>query len=111
MGFAGFTAELGLDALDLLELLQMAKRRVGLHIDLKEVGYEADIVRVVLVDFLESQFVITSLEDASIRRIKEQFPDVRVGLSLGRDLDNATPWRRLAVRVSELFPASRLKAC
>lgn len=106
-----FMAELGLDALDLRMLLDLVKGRAGLHIDLKEVGYEDDIMRVVLARFAESEFVITSLEDVSIRAIKERFPAVRAGLSLGRDLDHAAPWRRLAVRLSELFPAGRLTAC
>ncbi|HET6309957.1 MAG TPA: glycerophosphodiester phosphodiesterase [Candidatus Nitrosotalea sp.] len=111
ISIAEFRTELGPDALDLPELLEMAKGRVGLHIDLKEVGYEADVVRVVLADFTESQFVITSLEVVSIRAIKERFPTVRAGLSLGRDLDHATPWHWLGVRLSELFPANRLTAC
>lgn len=111
MSRAEFTGEVGRAALDLPDLLQMAKGRVGLHIDLKEVGYEADIVRGVLADFAESQFVITSLEDVSISTIKEHFPTVRTGLSLGRDLDNATPWRRLGVRLTELFPGRRVAAC
>jgi glycerophosphoryl diester phosphodiesterase len=108
---AEFRAEVGPDALELSELLEMAKGRVGLQIDLKEVGYEADIVRRVLADFAESEFLITSLEDVSIRTIKERYPTVRAGLSLGRDLDHATAWHRLAIRLSELFPARRLKAC
>lgn len=108
---AELSAEVGPDALDLRELLEMAKGRVGLHIDLKEVGYEADVVRLVLTGFNESQFVITSLEDVSIRTIKERFPTVHAGLSLGRNLDHATARRWLTVRLSELFPNRRLMAC
>ncbi|GAC1506407.1 MAG: hypothetical protein NVS1B3_06020 [Candidatus Dormibacteraceae bacterium] len=110
ISLAEFKGELGPDGLDLTDLLEMAKGRIRLHIDLKEVGYEADVVRLVLASFPESQFVITSLEDVSIRTIKELFPAVRAGLSLGRDLDKATPWHRLSVRLSELFPARRLRA-
>lgn len=108
---ADFMSELGLNALDLPMLLDLVNGRAGLHIDLKEVGYEADIVRIVLAGFKESQFVITSLEDVSIREIKEQYPSVQAGLSLGRDLDHAAPRRRLLVRWSELYPAGRLTAC
>ncbi len=111
MSRAEFTGEVGRDALDLGELLQMAKGRVGLHIDLKEIGYEADLVRLVLTGFAESEFVMTSLEDVSIAAIKGHFPAVRAGLSLGRDLDHATLWRRLRVRLSELFPGRRVAAC
>lgn len=105
------TAELGSEALTLRELLDIANGRVGLHIDLKEVGYEAEIVSLALAHFSTGQFVITSLEDVSIRTIKEQFPHVRAGLSLGRDIDEMPVWRRLLVRLSELFPDRRLRRC
>lgn len=106
-----FSIELGRRALGLDELLEIAKGRVGLHVDLKEIGYEADIVRRLRADFDESKFVITSLEDVSIRTIKEEFPTVRAGLSLGRDMTHASTSQRLRVRMSELFPDRRLKAC
>lgn len=106
-----FRAELGPDALEVGELVEMAKGRVGLHVDLKEVGYEDDVVRLLIASLPESRFVITSFEDISVRTIKGRFPAIRVGLSLGRDLYDASPWRRLAVRLSELFPAGRLTAC
>ena len=108
---AEFSSELGRRALGLDELLEIAKGRVALHVDLKEVGYEAAIVRLVQANFAESQFVITSLEDVSIRTIKEEFPTVRAGLSLGRDMTHASRLQRLRVRLSELFPGRRLKAC
>ena len=103
--------ELGSEVLTLHELLDIAKGPVGLHIDLKQVGYEADIVSLALEHRNESQFVITSLEDVSIRTIKEQFPQVRAGLSLGRVVDGLPVWRRLTVRLSELFPGRRLRRC
>jgi glycerophosphoryl diester phosphodiesterase len=109
--FEEVKAELGSQALTLHELLDIANGRVGLHIDLKEVGYEAEIVSLALAHFTAGQFVITSLEDVSIRTIKEQFPQVRAGLSLGRDINEVPVWRRLGVRLSELFPDRRLRRC
>ncbi len=109
--FEEVTAELGSELLTLHELLDIANGPVGLHIDLKEVGYEAEIVNLALAHFNAGQFVITSLEDVSIRIIKEQFPQVRAGLSLGRDADEVPVWRRLIVRLSELFPDRRLRRC
>lgn len=109
--FEEVKAELGSAALTLHELLDIVNGPVGLHIDLKEVGYEADIVSLILAHFNVGQFVITSLEDVSIRTIKEQYPQVRAGLSLGREIDGVPAWRRLAVRLSELFPGRRLKRC
>ena len=106
-----FSMELGRRALGLDELLEIAKGRVRLHVDLKEIGYEAAIVRLVQANFDETQFVITSLEDVSIQTIKEAFPAVCAGLSLGRDMTRASSLQRLRVRISELFPDRRLKAC
>jgi glycerophosphoryl diester phosphodiesterase len=109
--FEEVRAELGSDMLTLHELFDIANGPVGLHIDLKEVGYEAEIVRLALAHFNAGQFVITSLEDLSIRTIKEQFPEVRAGLSLGREVDGMPVWSRLIVRLGELFPDRRLTRC
>jgi glycerophosphoryl diester phosphodiesterase len=54
------------------------------------------------------KLVITS-GDAVIRRIKEQFPHVRAGLSIGEDINGLSPWLKLNVRLSELFPRGRLE--
>lgn len=111
LAYDDFTAELGAEALALDDVLRIAKGRTRLHIDLKEEGYEAEIVRIALAGFSADEFVITSLEDESIRSIKEQFPQVQAGLSLGRDVDGEPAWRRLRVRLRELFPGRRLKRC
>ena len=109
--FEEVRTELGSEVLTLHELLDIATGPVGLHIDLKEIGYELEIVSLALAHSNADQFVITSLEDVSIRTIKEQFPDVRAGLSLGREVDRVPVWRRLIVRLSELFPDRRLRRC
>jgi glycerophosphoryl diester phosphodiesterase len=100
--------ELGPEALTFDELLDVAVGRVGLHLDLKEPGYEAEIVRAVLDRSPLDRLVITS-GDAVIRTIKEQFPDVRAGLSIGEDINGFSPWLKLNVRLSELFPRGRLE--
>src|SRR5712692_7157344 len=83
--------ELGPEALTFDELLDVAARRVGLHLDLKETGYEAEVVR------------------AAIQTSKERFPEITAGLSIGEDIDGLAPWLSLRVRLSELFPRGRLK--
>ena len=99
--------ELGSEALTLDELMDVAAGRVGLHLDLKEPGYEAEIVRTVLDRCPADRLVITS-GDTSIRAIKEQFPHVVAGLSIGEELNSASPWLKLRTRLSELFPRRRL---
>lgn len=62
-------------------------------------------------------FILTSLEDESIRILDEwrrRGParlSVKLGLSLGRDLTDLPRSRRLGTRLSELFPSSRFARC
>jgi hypothetical protein len=79
------------------------------HLDLKEVGYEAEAINLALGTFGPGNFVATSLEDASILTIKEDFPQVTAALSLGRDLAEVPRIRRASVRCSELFPLRRIQ--
>jgi glycerophosphoryl diester phosphodiesterase len=107
--FAELKAEVGPEVLTLAEVLDVVAGRVGLHVDLKEPGYEAEIVRAVLSRVAESGFVVTTGEVESIRTVKEQFPNVRAGLTLGTDMSDAQAWATVSERVSELFPGPRLK--
>lgn len=102
--------ELGPEAMILDELFDVAAGRVGLHLDLKETGYEAEIVRTALDRCAVDRLVITS-GDAAIRTIKEQFPHVRAGLSIGEEINHLAAWMKLRVRISELFPGGRLEHC
>jgi glycerophosphoryl diester phosphodiesterase len=108
LSYAELETELGDELLKAAEVIEMVDGKVGLHVDVKEEGYEADVVRFVLAGCTHSEVVFTS-GDAPIRAIKEQFPNVRTGLSLGDDLDGAPPWRYLQVRLSELYPRARLQ--
>jgi glycerophosphoryl diester phosphodiesterase len=108
--YEDFRGELGVEALRLDELLDIAEGRAGIHIDLKELGYEGELVHLVRGRFPDGRLVFTG-SDASIKALKGQFPDARAGLSLGDDLEGAPLWRRIRVRWSELFPARRLRLC
>jgi glycerophosphoryl diester phosphodiesterase len=76
---------------------------VGLHIDLKEPGYEAELVQTILDRCAVDQFVVTSGVD-EIRSIKEAFPEVRGGLSMGDDLRRVASWLKVRERLREFFP-------
>jgi len=102
---AGYRVPLVRDVMRLL-----AGRAAG-HLDLKETGYEHDVIDLAQRILGPENFVATTLEDSSVATIKRSFPHVRTALSLGRDL-RGTPkpgWAR--VRASELFPLSRIRAC
>src|SRR6202162_5760935 len=102
-------ADVGPEVLTLAEVLDVVAGRVGLHIDLKEPGYEAEIVRAVLARVGDSRFVVTTGEVETIRTIKEQFPTVRAGLTLGTDMRSARALATVRERLGELFPGPRLE--
>ncbi len=108
LSYAALESELGAELVKAGDVMDMVDGKVGLHVDVKEEGYEADVVRFIQAGCARSEIVFTS-GDAPIRAIKEQFPKVRTGLSLGDDLDGAPPWRYLQVRWSELYPRARLQ--
>ena len=93
------------------ELMELLAGRIAGHLDLKETGYEQEVVSLALATFGPGRFVVTSLEDSSIRAISQAFPSVRTALSLGRDLREVPRRRWPAVRCSELRPLRRLRRC
>lgn len=93
---------------DVLRIL--ADGGLGAHLDLKEVGYEAEVVGLV-ERLVGDRYVATTLEDDSVRAITSRFPHATTALSLGRDVTGLTAAKALAVRRAELFPAARLTAC
>ncbi|MEO9048318.1 MAG: glycerophosphodiester phosphodiesterase [Candidatus Dormiibacterota bacterium] len=108
--YGDLASELGGEALTFEELLAVTAGRVGLHVDLKETGYEAEIVSLALGSSPLEKLVITG-GDEVVRIVKQQFPHVRAGLSLGDDVTRLAPWLKVGVRLSELFPRRRLERC
>ena len=102
-------AELGAELLIIDELLDVVAGRAALHVDLKESGDEAGIVRMLLAHKAGARFVVTTGEVQSILTVKDHFPDVEAGLTLGTDLRNAHAWVTMTERLAELFPDARLK--
>lgn len=93
------------------EVMGILAGRAGGHLDLKEAGYEAAVVALATSVLGQGNFVVTTLEDVSVARIKRDFPTVRAALSLGRGLSGVPRRRWAAVRHSELFPLARIRAC
>ena len=83
------------------EVLKYTKGKIRLDVELKEEGYEEEIVELITRYFKRDQFVITSFNDASLERIKDNDPDIKVGLILGKFKPP------LWVRISEVFPMKR----
>lgn len=95
------------------EVMAAIRGHAKAHLDLKEVGGEDEIVQAALEILGPDMFIVTTLEDASVRAIRSQprFQDVPVGLSLGRDMKGASRMAWLRTRISELRPLPRLRAC
>jgi glycerophosphoryl diester phosphodiesterase len=95
---------------DVMALL--ARHGLAGHLDLKEAGYEADVIALAMASFGDpGRFVATTLEDGSVRAIKTTFPQVKAALSLGRDLREVAARRWLGVRAGELAPLRRIRRC
>jgi glycerophosphoryl diester phosphodiesterase len=83
------------------EILKCTKGKIRLDVELKEEGYEEEIIELLSAHLKKDQFVITSFNDSSLKRIKDNYPNIKVGLILGKFKPP------LWVRVSEVFPMKR----
>jgi glycerophosphoryl diester phosphodiesterase len=83
------------------EVLKRSRGKIKLDVELKEEGYEKEIMELLSKYFKEDQFVITSFNDPSLKTIKDIDPHIKVGLLLGK---SNLP---LLTRMSEFFPMKR----
>ncbi|KUN61224.1 glycerophosphodiester phosphodiesterase [Streptomyces canus] len=88
----------------------IAGKLVG-HLDLKESGYERELIDRAVALLGVDGFVATTLEDRSVAAIARAFPRVRTALSLGRDRKEIARTRLAGTRLSELLPMRRVRAC
>jgi glycerophosphoryl diester phosphodiesterase len=86
------------------DVLGVCRGKIKLDIELKEDGYENEVMSLVRSQFEDQDLVITSFSDLCLQRIKQISPVTRCGLLLGRD----KPKNVLVTRWRELFPARRL---
>ena len=85
----------------LVEVLELCRGKVPLDIELKEPGYEEQVLETVL-DILEpDNFIVTSFFDGVLGKIKELDSSVRTGLLIG----NNPRWQLIA----RLFPGTRAR--
>ncbi len=77
-----------------------------LMLDLKDVGGEVEALDAVLARIDAERVVVSTMEDVSVARLRQERPELEVGLSVGRE------WRRpyLRTRLSEVFPVARARA-
>jgi glycerophosphoryl diester phosphodiesterase len=93
------------------EVMNLIAGKMLGHLDLKEIGYEDEVIVLAESVLGRDGFIVTTLEDVSVSTIKRAFPRVKTALSLGRDLRKVPRRRRVGVRRGELFPFPRVRAC
>lgn len=87
------------------EIFRLARGRIFLDIELKEAGYEAELVELARSLLEPGSFVMKSFLDAAVREIKRLDSSLTTGLLLGVEKPRFGPLGRL----SELFPGRRLR--
>lgn len=81
--------------------------RVPIQVDVKESGWEQELLAQLRESLPPDRYWITSLEDATVAAVRRLAPDVRCALTLGRE----HPRPYLRTRLSELHPFARAAAC
>lgn len=99
-----FTKTEGYQVPLLKDVLKICYNKIMLDIELKEKGYELEVIDLIEKNYHTSHFIITSFYDTVIQNIKEHYPHIKAGLLLG--MENAS----LKQRISEFFPFYRLKS-
>jgi len=102
----------------LRETLVTLKGKTYPVVEIKEEGYEKDIVKEIKEYFSEQDFAVISFVDTVIKKIKINFPEVTAGLLLGDEYIDMKKWNPrinylslLFERYSELFPWKRVRKC
>ncbi|MBD3404255.1 glycerophosphodiester phosphodiesterase [candidate division GN15 bacterium] len=98
--------EVGFAVPTLAELLSLCAGRVALDIELKETGYEADIVAQVAGHFSFDHVVFKSFKDQSVARLHRLDPALIAGLLIGAPRTIA-----LRAQVKEMAITRRLEQC
>jgi glycerophosphoryl diester phosphodiesterase len=84
------------------EVLKLTQGKIKLDIEVKEVGYEREVLDLVLKYSKKDDFLMTSFHDQSLGVIKQHFPEIKVGLLLG-----GRPRLMQLFYHSDLFPEKR----
>ncbi|MBD5096622.1 MAG: glycerophosphodiester phosphodiesterase [Lachnospiraceae bacterium] len=104
-GFCEMTARHGYTVPLLKDVLKLCQGKIKLDIELKEAGYERNVIDMVKSRFGYGDFVMKSFSDAAITHIKKYDKNIKTGLLVGR--------KHVPVKtfISDIFPMKRLKLC
>jgi glycerophosphoryl diester phosphodiesterase len=93
--------------LELGSVVERIADRAIVNLDLKEPGYEDEVLAAALAHSAPGRLLVASFLDSVVARVKALAPDVRTGLLVGRR-DASEPVRGL---VADLRPFWRIDAC
>lgn len=99
------TSEKGLRPPLLYEVIALCKGKIKLDIELKESGFEKDVVDIVKKDFDYDEFMIKSFIDQVVLNIKDIDSSIKAGLLVGKGKVS------FITRLTEYYPKKRLNAC
>lgn len=85
------------------EFLDIVAPHMAVDFELKEPGYEAEILSAARAKIDPNNFVVTSFSDSIVATVKQFAPEVSVGLLTGN--------RRLTALLRDVFPFRRVQAC
>ena len=88
------------------DVLDFCKGRIRLDIEVKETGYEAEILEILNQVLRPDEYILKSFHDSSIKRFKERSDKITTGLLIGRS-------KKYVFKhfFSEYFPCKRLRKC
>lgn len=78
------THNLGWQVPTLVESLKLVQGKVKLDVELKETGYETEVVALILQYLTIEQFMVTSFQIESLLTIKSNYPSVKTGILLNK---------------------------
>lgn len=84
------------------QLLWIVKNKIEIDIELKESGYEDEIISMVLDYFNYNKFIMKSFNRSVVRRIKDIDANISVGLLVGEGYN----WRSFLALLKESFTAN-----
>ncbi|MEV6089834.1 glycerophosphodiester phosphodiesterase family protein [Streptomyces cellulosae] len=93
------------------DVMELIAGKLVAHLDLKETGYERELLDRAVALLGEDGVVATTLEDRSVAALTAARPRVRTLLSLGRDGRGLGKRRLVRTRIGELLPLRRIRAC
>ncbi|HEY3738019.1 MAG TPA: glycerophosphodiester phosphodiesterase [Jatrophihabitans sp.] len=99
------------DAVDVKEVLNLLRGRARAHVDMKDARLEIELADLCEHVLGVDGFVLTTLQEESVRKVREARPHLHVALSLGRGMHGMPWWKVLAIAYGDLRPGRRVKHC